>query len=417
MEFSTSLLLIIVWQAPLSGPAMIAPQPFPCRRFRLVAAFIAALASIHSVPAQPAPAFPNALTSVRHEVERAIERGLDWLQTNQSPKGWWSSPEQPAITALALSAFMGAPGERFRVLPPPFVKRGYACLLDCVQPDGGIHRSNLVTYNTSIAMMALVAAGQPEYDSPLRKAREFLAGLQRDFNQKGVSDSEFDGGVGYGTKYEHSDMGNTLAALEALHHTRHLVGDKPSANARDLNWAAAIQFLQNCQNLATHNTQRWVSEDPRHRGGFIYYPGHSMAGSETNAATGLVALRSYGSISYAGLLSYIYARLDRNDPRVTAVLGWVQRHYTLDENPGLGPQGFYYYLHTMTKALTAAGVDELELAGGGKVPWRRDVALKLINLQQRDGSWSNENGRWWEKDPALVTAYAVLSLETIARGL
>jgi squalene-hopene/tetraprenyl-beta-curcumene cyclase len=43
--------------------------------------------------------------------------------------------------------------------------------------------------------------------------------------------------------------------------------------------------------------------------------------------------------------------------------------------------------------------------------------MKLINLQKGDGSWANENGRWWEKDPALVTSYAVISLEIICRGL
>jgi squalene-hopene/tetraprenyl-beta-curcumene cyclase len=57
------------------------------------------------------------------------------------------------------------------------------------------------------------------------------------------------------------------------------------------------------------------------------------------------------------------------------------------------------------------------LVNGQKIDWRKELALKLINLQQRDGSWSNENGRWWEKDPALVTAYAVLSLEMIYRGM
>ena len=51
-----------------------------------------------------------------------------------------------------------------------------------------------------------------------------------------------------------------------------------------------------------------------------------MAGSETNALTGRVALRSYGSISYAGLLSYIYADLKRNDPRVLAVFEWLRRN-------------------------------------------------------------------------------------------
>jgi squalene-hopene/tetraprenyl-beta-curcumene cyclase len=318
------------------------------------------------------------------------------------------------VTALALTAFMGDPSGRATNGSPAYLRRGYGWLLACAQPDGGIHRSNLVTYNTSIAMMALLASSNPEYDPVLRRARTFLVGLQRDFGEKGRLDDVFDGGIGYGSRYEHSDMGNTLAALEALYYSKRLIRDQPGA--KDLDWAAAIEFLQNCQNLPSHNRQPWASDDPENKGGFIYYPGHSMAGSETNAV-GRVALRSYGSISYGGLLSYIYADLKRDDPRVTAVFDWLRQHYTIDENPGMGAAGLYYYLHTMTKALSLLRTDELSLQDGRRIDWRHQVAMKLLNLQTKDGSWANDNARWWEKDSALVTAYSVLSLELIWRGL
>jgi len=51
--------------------------------------------------------------------------------------------------------------------------------------------------------------------------------------------------------------------------------------------------------------------------------------------------------------------------------------------------------------------------GAGK----SDLALRLIQLQQQDGSWSNSNARWWEKEPALVTGYSVLTLETVWRSM
>ncbi|HMJ65007.1 MAG TPA: cycloartenol synthase, partial [Candidatus Binatia bacterium] len=329
--------------------------------------------------------------------------------------GWWSTPDHPAVTALPIMAFKGDPSRRHA--DAAFVKKGYAHILHSAKPSGGIFTTNLPTYNTALAMMALVAANDPSYDAVLRRARSFLVGLQTDFGEKGKIDDVFDGGVGYGSKYEHSDMGNTSQALEALYYTRHLLADQKSADAKDLNWAAAINFLQNCQNLPSYNKQSWVSDDPKNKGGFIYYPGNSMAGAETNAQTGRVALRSYGSISYAGLLSYIYADLKRDDPRVKAVFVWLQRNYTLQENPGMGPQGLYYYYHTQAKALSAFEASELELADGRKVNWRRDLASRLIDLQQRNGSWANDNGRWWEKDPVLVTSYSVLALEMVYRGL
>jgi squalene-hopene/tetraprenyl-beta-curcumene cyclase len=71
----------------------------------------------------------------------------------------------------------------------------------------------------------------------------------------------------------------------------------------------------------------------------------------------------------------------------------------------------------MAKALSAYGVDKLALENGKEVDWRKELALRLLNLQKGDGSWVNENGRWWEKDPVLVTSYAVITLEILYRGL
>jgi squalene-hopene/tetraprenyl-beta-curcumene cyclase len=207
-----------------------------------------------------------------------------------------------------------------------------------------------------------------------------------------------------------------VLALEALYNSRPLVEDSTGAKAPDLNWKAAVQFIQNCQNLPGSNTQPWASDDPQDKGGFIYGPGRSMAG-QTNLPSGKVAYRSYGSMTYAGLLSYIYADIKADDPRVVSALDWLRGNYTVDENPALGPQGLYYYYELMAKALTFAGVDTLETKDGRKVNWREDLAQKLISMQHADGSWANENGRWWEKDPVLDSAFGVTTMEIIAPKL
>lgn len=347
-------------------------------------------------------------------MQRAIEHGVDFLKSSQNQAGWWSTADHPAVTALALTAMMGEPQRRWKESPE--AKKGYGFLLACVRPDGGIYVTNLANYNTSIAMMALLAARDPQYDGVLRRARQYVIGSQVDGGEKGKADEAFDGGIGYSNQEGRSDMNNTLVALEALYYSKHLVQDQNLAGAKDLNWSAVIQFIQKCQNLPGVNQEAWVSTDPKDRGGFVYDPETSKAGGTTNAA-GRVALRSYGSISYAGLLSYAYADLGKSDPRVQAVLDWLRANATLAENPGMGPQGYFYYLHLMTKALTVAQVDEFSVAGGKTPDWRREVALRLIDLQKADGSWQNENGRWWEKDPNLVTAYSVLALEFIYRGM
>jgi len=377
---------------------------------------IALLAGVLTVAAQEAaqPSTPLASNdSLRHEVRHAIEKGRSWLETKQNAGNYWSSPEHPALTALVLTALLGpSPGTS----TSPAIEKGYDYLLSCVQPDGGIYTKDLQSYNTSVVLSALVLRHRPQDRAVIQNARRYLIGLQVGDAQLGASNSPFSGGIGYGGTGKRPDLSNTALALEALYNSRPLAQDTNGIKASDLNWKAALRFVQNCQNLPGSNSQPWASDDPQNRGGFIYAPERSNAG-QTNLPSGRVAYRSYGSMTYAGLLSYSYADLKSDDPRVTSALDWLRGNYTVDENPGLGPQGIYYYYGMMAKALTFAGLDILETKDGHKANWREDLGLKLLNLQDADGSWANQNGRWWEKDPILDTADAITTLEIIENKL
>jgi squalene-hopene/tetraprenyl-beta-curcumene cyclase len=351
--------------------------------------------------------------SLRLEARHAVEKGRAWLEARQNTNGWWSSPDHPALTALVLTALLGPPPEK---AASPNIDKGYAYLLSCAQPDGGIYKAELQSYNTSVVLTALVLRNRPSDQAVMQNARRYLIGLQVGDAQLGQSNSPFSGGIGYGGTEKRPDLSNTMLALEALYHSRPPVQDANGLKAPDLDWKAALRFVQNCQNLPGSNSQSWASDDPQNKGGFIYAPGRSNAG-QTNLPSGRVALRSYGSMSYAGLLSYIYADLKSDDPRVLAALDWLRANYTVEENPGMGPQGLYYYYSLMAKALTFAGVDTLETKDGRKINWREELALKLINLQKADGSWANDNGRWWEKDPVLDTAYTVTTMEIVESKL
>ena len=238
-----------------------------------------------------------------------------------------------------------------------------------------------------------------------------------------MADEPFDGGVGYGTK-DHSDMSNTHIALEAMKYSEFLESDDQLALYKDLqglqknrlDWDAALKFIERCQNLPGVNDQAWSSADEKNKGGFIYYPGNSKAGEET-LPDGKKALRSEGSMTYAGLLSFIFADLKKDDPRVQAAYKWIRQNYTLDENPGVGRQGLYYYYHTMAKALTAYDEDFLVIPEGKEINWRKELTIKLIQTQREDGSWVNETARWWENDPNLVTSYVLISLNRITPAL
>jgi squalene-hopene/tetraprenyl-beta-curcumene cyclase len=355
--------------------------------------------------------------SLKNEVQNAIGRGLTFLASRQNPEGWWSQAEHPALTGLVLTAFQGDPSGFYKRKYEQAIEKGYAYLLKSVKPDGGIYGSGLANYNTSVCMMALYVANRPEYEKIIKNARNFLVGLQDEESKKGTADVPVGGGIGYGGTYPHSDMSNTMFALEALYYTRYLEKEVGGdSDIKKLNWQAAIKFISRSQNLPGYNDQKWASDDPENKGGFVYFPGDSKAG-EIKLPDGKIALRSYGSMSYAGLLSYIYAQLDKEDPRVKAVYDWVSRYYTLDENPGMGLDGLYYYYHTMAKGLHLYGVNVIKTKDGKEINWRKDLATRLFNLQKPEGYWVNESGRWWQNDPVLVTSFATLTLEIIWRGL
>ena len=123
-----------------------------------------------------------------------------------------------------------------------------------------------------------------------------------------------------------------------------------------------------------------------------------------------VELRDYGSMSYAAVLSMCHAKLTRSDPRVKSALDYCSKFWTVDENPGMGNQGLYYYYDILSRALSVAGIVELEQPNGRKINWKNELAAKLLALQKPDGSWVNDNNRFWENDPVLVTSFAILTL-------
>lgn len=370
--------------------------------------------------ATPPPAIEQARVSVelsiQKEAEHAISKGLEYLLTKQMEDGSWSS--YPAITALAVSAFIrsheyGPVG--YNINDTQGLRRGLDYIVACAKPDGGIYTDNIPAYNTSVCMMALKDTGDPAYDEIIKNAREFLIELQFDEGEGYEPDSVvFYGGIGYGSSGR-PDLSNLQWALEALKGSEELAqrveydldGQDDSAPAKQLPnegesgkgvfWDKAILFLERCQNLQEVNAQPWASND----GGFVYYPGTSKAGGTT----------SYGSMTYAGLKSFIHADVDRNDPRVRAAFEWIRENYTVEENPELGLQGLFYYYHTMAKALNAYGEERIEDPNGVNHNWREDLIVKLCSIQHEEGYWVNSNGRWWENNEVLVTAYCILALE------
>ena len=167
-------------------------------------------------------------------------------------------------------------------------------------------------------------------------------------------------------------------------------------------------FISRCQNLESeYNRTPYSAKNPD--GGFYYTPAEGGTSQAGTTATG--GLRSYGSMTYAGLKSMIFAGVGPEDPRVKAAVSWIRQNYDLDSNPGIGNAGLYYYYHTFAKALDAMGDTTVVDGRDQRHHWRAELVEVLAGRQRDDGSWVNKNDRWLEGDANLVTAYALLALD------
>ena len=363
-----------------------------------------------------------------------MNRAITYLRAHQDQTtgGWAVNPDGvtfPAITGLVIDGMLHHPAID---AADPAVTRGVEFLLTHRQPDGGIYDRVLPSYNTAIALSALAHAGTKDAQAAIPPAQQFLIGLQWSEDSASVEISEqlgvgkvdpshpFYGGVGYGS-HGRPDLSNLAFMLQALHDSGYEAESPP--------FQRALVFLQRVQMDERFNDMPYARGATA--GGFVYATGpeadqtsegQSQAGAyEESLDDGMVVsrLRCYGSMTYAGFKSYVHAELSREDPRVVAAHGWIARNYTLAENPGMGDEGYYYYLVTFAKALDAWGEPTIGVVlaeSEGADPetetrrWAEDLVETLAALQQPDGSFAIRHERWMESDPVLVTAYAVLAL-------
>lgn len=384
----------------------------------------------------------ESVSTTPDKAQVAVSKGLAWLQSNQKENGSWSEENFPGLTALGL----WAAAKSGQTAMTGVCEKAVGFITRFAQEDGGIYKpatggrgsGGLSTYNTAICMTALHCYDPARFTPIILKARKFVAESQIQ------GDSPSAGGFGYDrtppsapnreqmekriveraksegrpvpTREEidafvarmgkmgreaRADLSNTGWALMSMKATQG-VEDSRGASAVDLDWAAAVKYVSKLQNTD--------ESDKDNYGGFGYEQGGDRGGT-TVGKDGVVTLRGFGSMTYAGLESMIYAQVDRNDPRVKAALQWASRHWSVEENPGMGLRGLYYYYNILAKCLSLAGGEVLRGEGDKAIAWRDELVNKLVQSQKPDGSWSNTDNTFWESDASLVTAYAVLTLE------
>ena len=403
---------------------------------------------------------PIAPVTFAHALE-AIDKGIEFLKSSQSASGGWmegvtaaptvtvppttavggdtrtktaetistttSSAASPATSSAASSATSSAASAAVTALVVrAFAQRGLNIqsdaaldraatrLVDLVmrksvfQPDTS---GGMATYVASCTAMGLAALQEAKYESTLAAALAWIRESQWDESEGIAPTQDWYGGVGYGSKGR-PDLSNTQLMLDALHES--------NATAKDASVERAVIFLTRCQNLKSTNAAAWA-QTGSNDGGMVYTPandgesfaselaGEGRAGEKMPAGTR--ALRSYASMTYAAYKSMLFAGLSKNDPRVQAAQKWIENNFTFSENPGLGQQGYYYYIHAAARAMLACGNDELTDTAGTKHNWREELIDSIIVRQRANGSWQNPEPRWMEDSPDLATVFAVLALE------
>lgn len=347
-----------------------------------------------------------SVKEMKSRVKDAVERGISFLRKNQNEDGSYGEYHDVGVTALCVAGMARSP-KAYRQDDGPFISNAVEFLLANVQEDGSIMNKNqgLANYKTCASILALVSVEDPKLKPVIEKAKNFVVGLQAS-EQRGYDPQKHKkayGGIGYGGD-QRPDLSNTQFALDAL---------KSAGLERDSKvWKRVIVFLNRCQNYSETNDMQTAGND----GGGIYAPGDSKAGKLT-LPNGKVVFKSYGSMTYALLRCFLLAGVGKDDPRVQAAYRWLQKHYTLDENPEMGTQGLYYYYLTLAEALRLYGDPYFMTADGKRHLWANELAEKLLSLQKEDGSWVNETSRWWESDKVLCTAYAILALDTCYKVL
>jgi squalene-hopene/tetraprenyl-beta-curcumene cyclase len=362
---------------------------------------VAAYLYFFQLPHHNQSAPPAAIKPSGDKTIDAIRRGVEFLKVHQESDGEFSAgmlDPKPGFTSLVVDSIARSP-DKYRETDQPFLKKAAEAILKHQQPNGSIATPSfgLDTYTTACSILALTALENPAYAKNVEKARDYLISIQYKDDEQNPNF----GSAGY--KSDGKTSGDVTANwIEALKAAGVKEGDPAFKNAE--------KFLSRLQNNEETNPTKGADYEVGNDGGFVYRPGESKAPDE-KGKNGKRIPKSYGLMSYAGLKSFMYMDIKKDDPRVVAARKWVTDNFTLEENRNIGADGLFYYFLTMAKALTLYGDVEITTSDGKVHNWAQELSDKLISMQDTDGSWHNKaSNRWYENDSVQVTAFAIRTM-------
>jgi hypothetical protein len=362
-------------------------------RLALIAVFVAVLQMSVPTPfllqatAQEAQAGMDDV-ALRESVRRALENGCAFLRGAQQGDGSWRGDGRlgeftAGATALAVLAQINCDVP----LDSPELKKGLAWLRGLTVDDIG---QAAQLYETSLVVMALCAADQPEVDLP--RVQRFAALIEQSQIQQGEGTGLWsyqirqngEGGRGGG------DASNGQYAVLALRDAATL-----GARVSRITWERAHDY--------------WIKNQAA-SGGWGYNPGEQSArGSMTVAGLSTIAittrmLQDDSDVDAQGRPDC--CTLPAPNGAMEQGRRWMADNFSVRSNPAFG-EWYYYYLYGLERAGRLSGVRFF-----GRYDWYRLGARQLVDQQLPGGNWLSSSGT--ERDAILNTSMALMFL---SRGL
>jgi hypothetical protein len=304
------------------------------------------------------------------QVLSAIERGVDYLKREQSPRGRWNEMAgyDGGVTSLCTLALLNAGVET----SDPAIRKALAHLRT-LELDK--------TYTVSLQTMVLAEA-EPKKDMLLirRNVRWLERHQIKEGQRKGAWSYPGPGG----------DNSNSQFAILALYDAQR-VGAEVSRET----WQLAADYWRNTQNGD---------------GSWGYVPGDVGTGSMTCAGIGGLAIANAALESGDAAVEngrVVCCRPHQDDDALQRAIEWLSRRFSVEHNPrpaGGGQSVLYYYLYGLERAgrLTARRFI-------GDHDWYREGAELLV--REQDSLSHYWKGSWYaERDPRISTAMALLFL-------
>jgi len=365
----------------------------------MVALLLAAPLLSIAPAARAEEAVQPASTMTPEAVRSSVVKALSWLATRQMADGSWESSD--GVTAFMLLCYEAAGFDYTNAT----VQKGLGFIRKYYNPTNGWMADSFLCYETSLSLMAILGAGDPQDTSKMDKVAQAVIDIQ--YTKEELNASVINYAGGWPNNAGIVDMSNSQFAMLALQTSMLL---NPAFQVPDRVFENATEFAMLCQNWAAVNPMPWAhnaSKVSNNDGGFVY----NFLRSRT--PLGEQEFESYGSMSAAGLFMYLLAGHGYAFPETAAARAWLEREYSTTENPRMAGKGIFYYMWTQARALAMSPQDQVVDGAGKAHDWRSDMASYIIGRQGKDGSWpGNPSTGWREEEPEVASIYSILALAT-----